>query len=245
MNRIITLLTGLLWLGALSSPAQSVSSLRNSGKRKMLAKQYPAAIADFTAALQQAPDDLQLLAYRAEALHGAGQPAQAVRDMDRYVELAPYNLEARSFRGGLNMELKAYDKVVADCDAVLKLQPNSYPHLANRGVARAYLQDSLGAFADLDRALKLAPAASDVRLNRGWAHYLFRHYRAAWNDLTTHLERNPKDALAYYDRAQVALALGDKPQARRDAEAALRLEPANPEVAALLASLRGEPTTTP
>ncbi|MGC3968313.1 MAG: tetratricopeptide repeat protein [Pirellulales bacterium] len=99
-------------LEALTLRAEQFTQLGNAG----------AASKDYSAALQQLPDDVKLLMARSTALAEAGDVRAALADLDRVLELEPKNAAAFLERSRLHAERGAFTEAQADRDQALNIE---------------------------------------------------------------------------------------------------------------------------
>lgn len=90
------------------------------GLAEFYRKNVNAAIADFSRAINIAPDNAFAFRQRAIAFHGAGEYQRALRDYSRAIRLAPSVGKAYFNRGLLYQQLGQKRKAVADFRAALK-----------------------------------------------------------------------------------------------------------------------------
>ena len=106
-------------------------------------------------------------------------------------------------------------------DRFLEQAPEDAAALSNRGNVRLALGDPSGAIADQSASILLAPEESDPHLNRGTAEEALQDWSAAADDYLWILERDPQDASALYNLANVRGSQGDWPWRELYCQAAL------------------------
>lgn len=104
------------------------------------------------------------------------------------------------------------------------LQPTDY---YNSGRDKLIAGDVNGAIADLTAAIE-SDAGTDAYILRGEAYMQISDYRSALNDFNSAIERDPVNAVAYYDRALLNTRIEDYASALNDINNALAAETANP-----------------
>ncbi len=104
------------------------------------------------------------------------------------------------------------------------LQPADY---YNSGRDKLIAGDVNGAIADLTAAIE-SDAGTDAYILRGEAYMQISDYRSALNDFNSAIERDPVNAVAYYDRALLNTRIEDYASALNDINNALAAETANP-----------------
>ncbi|MFA6246940.1 MAG: tetratricopeptide repeat protein, partial [Mucilaginibacter sp.] len=123
--------------------AQTAENFMQSGNAKAGAKNYNAAIADFTKAIQLEPKNGRAYFYRANAYNDQKEYMMAVQDYDRAIELDPKNPFAYFYRGNANNAQQKYADAITDITKAIALAPNAdmYHYRAN---AKAGLGDHAG-----------------------------------------------------------------------------------------------------
>lgn len=137
------------------------------GRASLVLFDFGEAIEDFTQVLKAQPDNLIILAARAEALNEHGSHAGAAEDWSRIVTLKPGDMAARLKLGFSHYTAGAYDKAAEAYEGAVKLDGNN-PE-AHIGVAKAYdkLSQREKADASLDSALKINPENSSAHFTQG------------------------------------------------------------------------------
>lgn len=137
------------------------------GRASLILFDFGEAVQDFTEVLKAEPDNLPILAGRAEALNEHGSHAGAAEDWSRIVTLKPGDMAARLKLGFSHYTAGAYDKAAEAYEGAVKLDGNN-PE-AHIGVAKAYekLNQPEKADASLAAALKINPANASAHFAQG------------------------------------------------------------------------------
>ena len=98
-----------------------------------------------------------------------------------------------------------------------------------RGQARFQLRDYLGAVDDYTHVLEIEPGA-DIYTHRGWAYYFADALKPALRDFDEAARRDPNSGDAHVGRGLCRVTLGSYGPAVADADEALNLAPATPEM---------------
>ena len=101
------------------------------------------AVAEFTKAIELAPDEPDLWALRATARYRLGQHGQALADVSKALDLAPRNARWWNQRAEIYLKLNHLDKAAADISKMVQLDPQHAPaiylqtclHLARNDMA--------------------------------------------------------------------------------------------------------------
>jgi tetratricopeptide (TPR) repeat protein len=157
------------------------------------------------------------------------RPAEAVKHFRRAGELAP---RAWLPRFSLALALAADDRpreAIATYREVLAIDERIAEAHNNLAWLLADLDlDPILAEVHARRAAELAPRSPDVLGTLGWAQYKNRLFDEAAATLAEASRRRPDDPMKHWMLAEVELARGRPGEARREAEAALALDPAFP-----------------
>ncbi len=187
------------------------------------------ALADYETALRAEPQN-------AEAMAGRGQMRELASDLDRairdYSEVirsnpnraAPYLQRAWAWR-----RQNQPDKALADLTTAIWLEPRFADAYRLRGLIWYQKGNYPRAAADLDFAWHIDPNLDiAAQLQRGAALARAERIDEALAAYDTVIRREPRNAAAYAERAQVrAAATRDTARALADYETAIRLDPAN------------------
>lgn len=163
--------------------------------------QMPAAITDFTAALDVTPDATDALYARGSAHAQLQRHDLAVADFTQLLQLAPGDADSL-YRRAWSLTMLGRDKeAVADLGGVIKQAPDDIDAIMDRGGLNIRLGDFAAAIADFDAVLKLEPKAAAAFYNRGRAYALQDDFAAAAKDFAAARENradNPYAALRGY-----------------------------------------------
>lgn len=124
---------------------------------------YSAAIADYTAAIQNDPTNH--LAYHSRGLVRGIQKDNlgALQDLDEAIRIRP-TFSSHYVRGLLNLRLRRYDEASADANAAIAMRPKRYHGYYLRGLARHFQGQRQLAAADYRHVLKINPTHKGARL---------------------------------------------------------------------------------
>lgn len=140
------------------------------------------AIADFSHALELAPETAASYAGRGLARLTAGDQAGALLDYDAAVRLAPKQVAYRITRGHIRLASGNADGAIADLNDAISLDPKSAVALNNRGLAWRRKGDLAKAEADYTAAIQLNPIYAQAYANRGYLHEAMgRKADAVWD----------------------------------------------------------------
>jgi serine/threonine protein kinase/Tfp pilus assembly protein PilF len=158
-----------------------------------------------------------------------GEYARAVQAFDAALRLQPDLAEVERMRIETMVKLDDWKEVAAACDRYLaRHDPVSDVHLA-RAQARTHLHDAAGAVEDFSWLLARKPDWS-LHAHRGWAYLHCEAWQLALRDFERAVALNPRSGAAHHSRGIALVKLGRYRQGIADAETALRLGPAVPEL---------------
>lgn len=137
------------------------------GRASLILFDFGEAVQDFTEVLKAEPENIAILAGRAEALNEHGSHAAAAEDWARIVALKPGDVAARLKLGKSHYTAGAFDKAAAAYEGAAQLDGNN-PE-AHIGSAKAYekLDKREMADASLAAALKINPSNASAFFVQG------------------------------------------------------------------------------
>lgn len=162
-------------------------------------------------AIEQWPEDVEILVLRARSYHRLGQWDAAIADWSRALELKPEASELRTQRAHAYQDSKQWDLALADWTQLAESRENPW-YLRMQGMCL----DELGRWEEAltvhNRAVELETVSPWAMLHFRGLHYARRgEWRKATEDLSQALENLPKntDWSIAQDLALAALMAGD------------------------------------
>ncbi len=172
--------------------------------------EFAGTLADFTRAIELAPDLASAWAGRAKARVDMSDFAGARSDADRAIALGAadatvYRVRAAALAG-------SGDRAGAERDytQAIAIAPADRDALFGRGRSRDAAGDHAGAIADFTTVLGLKPDDSEARYCRGEARQKAGDLAAAISDFTTMIAKDRSSTLAYDHLAELKAATGDR-----------------------------------
>ncbi len=136
----------------------------------MTVRNYPSAIADFTRAIELAPDFTMAYFMRAIAReYNSSAPADDVEPQVAQGMPSPSGRPSSS--DALRIARMNGAEAMADIDQVIKLSPEMPIAYYNKGVMFIERQDYTSALTALNKAIELNPAFGEAYYNRGYVYF--------------------------------------------------------------------------
>jgi len=164
--------------------------------RNITSHDWDEAVAQFDLALDNDPNYVQALLYRAWALVALGEGDKAVQDLQTAIDLDPNNAElyaALSSAQGINED---YDEAIKMAQTALLLDPDNADAHNAAGLAYYYLGESGLATEHFTKAIKADPNKHQSYTNLGNTFFQLGSWHRARLQYEEALERIPKPALA-------------------------------------------------
>lgn len=220
-----------------------------SGKTKLLSGDIDAAVADLTAAVEAADDNIDALVLRGEAYMQAGNYAAAMDDFNAALEKDSQNSIAYYDRALVNTRMENYTAALNDINSALAARtarPNNVLQMrdlyARRGQLNLWLKNWEGAIADYTNSLALPDGvvSPNVYAERAEALTALGSYAAAINDYSSAVrviseqiqgatsaderESLSSRAMSYFEKsAALNLKIGNMDAARSDLESSMTI----------------------
>lgn len=200
-------------------------------------KQYDAAVAEFSAAIQADPKNGRWYANRGAALRAAGMAIagtdqgnsqaklqQALADCAKAIELTPNDYFGYMERSQVELSLYQYDAALADANKTIELKADEPTGYKFRGFAYIGLTQWDKAIADFSSAIEKKPDDMQNYDKRAQSYRGLKQYDQAIADYTTVLTQNPNDAETLIKRGFTYASKQDYEKAIPDYEAALKIK---------------------
>jgi predicted aspartyl protease/regulator of sirC expression with transglutaminase-like and TPR domain len=188
---------------------------------------YPAALADFTRAVELEPGNPQHYLDRAIVRLRTGGLTLGLADLNESLRLKPDNAAALATRAELYLSLKDEGRARADFEAAARLEPDTWLRWGAAYQRQERYDDAIAAYSEW---LSKNPKSEriDVALNgRCWARaILSKDLEMALADCNAALKARPGVSSYLDSRGLVRLRMGRTAEAIADYDAALRAQPA-------------------
>jgi tetratricopeptide (TPR) repeat protein len=231
--------------GLFTSSIRLIAADTGSAGRKLLILVFILFASSVASARTQA-QELGERKQHAQASLAAGQFTEAIAEYQEWLELQPKSVVAalglaQSYRGVHN-----YDEARRVLGQAIRENPGNAEPLASLGDLEIELQSYYEAIHHLSAALSLRPDDLEARNRLALAYKAKGDTADALAQIAKVLARDPKNALAYYTRAQIESDQNHDAQALLDAEKVVALQPKNALGSILMAKilLRDRPGAT-
>lgn len=225
------------------------SDYYESGKTKLLSGDIDAAVADLTAAVESADDNVDALILRGEAYMQSGNYTAAIDDFNEALDKDALNSIAYYDRALANTRIENYTAALNDINSALAARterPNNVLQMrdlyARRGQLNLWLKNWEGAIADYTNSLALPDGivSPNVYAERAEAFTATGNYAAAINDYSSAVrviseqiqgatsaeerESLSSNAMNYFEKsAALNLQIGNMDAARVDLESSMTI----------------------
>jgi len=195
--------------------------------------QYDRAEADYDAALQIEPVQLDFYSKRAFYFLRRGRTDEALADFRKGAELDPKDSGNPYGEGKVYGQLGQHEKAVERYTEAIRLNSTVTTYYRERGSAYNYLGRYTEALADYDKAISIGFSFSSLfpreeamsNLGRGYALLQLEKYRRAIDDFDVVLQVVPRSSTALAWRGAARQGLGQRDKAVADYKSALAIDP--------------------
>jgi tetratricopeptide (TPR) repeat protein len=195
MNRVIPhLIFGVACSGCVTCWAQTNAEFFfNAGRSSFDARNYAAAITNFTKAVELNPQFADAYCCRGMSRWWLHDYSGAVIDYDKAIILNPKCGGYYCNRGQAKFTLKQVSGALADYNKSIELDPRNAEAYFNRGTLKMLATNYTEAVPDFTKAIELHndPHEEDIWLWRGEAKFQLKDYAGAIADYSKSLELNP------------------------------------------------------
>jgi tetratricopeptide (TPR) repeat protein len=225
-------LVGLAAVFGLKVP-QRLAAQRHMTQAEAIAAENPeGAIAAYSQALEQVPQQPEALAARSQLYFEQGDVQAALADISEAIDQAPDNPDYNYSRGNFRFTLGDIQGAINDYTQAIELKPTFTKAYVNRGSARADWGDDRGAVDDYSQAIELATdtdTEAAAYLNRCLSYSNLDEQELALSDCSAAINQRPSHALAYQNRGLVRRRLGDLQGSLQDYNIAIQIDPNSPD----------------
>ena len=130
-----------------------------AGQAWLLAGKPDRALAAQSLAIDQDPENIEMLLDRSLTHAETGNYEEAVIDLNRAASLAPDRADILVFRASAYRHLKSFERAMADAEQALRLQPSHPEGLLERGNLHRIVGNSAAAQRDWQDVIRVAPGS--------------------------------------------------------------------------------------
>jgi tetratricopeptide (TPR) repeat protein len=198
--------------------------------------EYKASIERYTKAIQFSKYDYFAYVGRGRAYLGLGDHDAALKDFNRAMEIQPKGDAAYHERGLLYYERSNMERAISDLTRAIELDPFNSRAYCDRARSR-WNGDKDLVIPDLTKAIELSPddylfvgARGAALLKGGMKQQAILDLNRAFEMITSEIdkgEKTPCEGEAYIKRGYIAVSLQRLPDAIKDFDTAIRLNPAD------------------
>ena len=206
----------------------TLESYYQRGNAQLDLGNYEAAVDDYSAVLQQDPNNVAAYFNRGLAYLQLSQFMKAVDDYTKVISINPNDVDAYYQRGLAYQQFNKHTEAIADYTQAIQLNPEDVTALMNRGLSFSAAGDKQTAIDDFTQAIRIDPNNSQAYYSRGRARFFLADYEGAMNDYTEAIRISPDDADTYVNRCGAYLNLAEYDLAIADCSQAIELNPDDP-----------------
>jgi tetratricopeptide (TPR) repeat protein len=166
---------------------------------------------------------------RAQALLRQGKVGLAVEQLEMARRLEPGDRWTNFLLGECAFKEKRFEQAVAAFSVCIGADSANPVYWFNRALAQGGAGQPMNALADLDQALRLDQHFAQALLERAVLRIRLRRFDGAMRDLQEARKAGSPAGSVCYQLALLALAQGNKAEARRQVQQALVAEPGHAE----------------
>jgi protein O-mannosyl-transferase len=178
----------------------------------------------YSRVIYQFPSDDEAYVNRGNIYLARGNDSLAMADYNRAITInpKPKSAEAYSNRGSLFSRINKYDNAMADFDKAITIDPKLADIYLNRAITYGALGQLGQALKDWDTYITLKPRHFAAYNDRAIVKQGLKMHHEAIQDLDIAIKEKPEEGIYYLNRSISYFNLGDKNNARIDAQNAIK-----------------------
>ena len=178
----------------------------------------------WTDVLQQYPNSYRAYMCRGSYYVENGKYDLALADLNRSLEINPTYQNSLELRGVTHNYLKQYALALVDLEKCKEIDPKNADLCVHISISMDALDRPTEALSYLNQAIDIDPNNTKALSNRGALYFnKLKDYQRALGDFNRAIEVDANFGMAYFNRANCYLVLGDKVKAKENANKALQL----------------------
>ena len=206
-----------LWQDVSKKSPRKIEAYFNLGTAYLHENNLDLALANFNRALALDANLEKVYENRGIVYAKMGRDDLALADFNRALEINPHYVSAYHNRGMLYTRQDHIDLALVDFNRVVELNPYDGQNFFNRANLYVMTKQYDSALSDYTHALKLNPDDVDSYNNRGGVYFHKKMWKEALGDFNKAIALNPQYGQGYYNRSLVFEAMGQSPDALKDA----------------------------
>jgi len=199
--------------------------MRATGDKLMLSELQAKAFAYFNRAVELDPQNAPAYNDRGEARTFIGQDASALADYDKAIKLKPDLAKAYVNRALYYENLKQYPKAILDFSKAIELNTKDTETMGSKAKLLAEMGKQKEAIDTYSKLIAVDSALYWPYIQRAQSYKAAKNYKAGIDDITTIINRAPKDPEYYQTRAEIYEKSGDMQNALNDWNKVIELNP--------------------
>ncbi|MCU0707007.1 MAG: tetratricopeptide repeat protein [Pirellula sp.] len=199
---------------------------------------YALAMEDCEYSLKHEPNNALAHGIRGRILQCEGQFDEAIVACSRAIDLGHESPAVFLSRAIAYAATDQPTLAISDCDAALALEPENAWAIQLHGRLRLQMGDLDSAMKAFEQARDLIPDWAEPREHLSLVHRMKENPQASVEELTSLIERQPKQASHYVHRAFAYTQLQEYQKAASDYDRAIELEPENEQLYYLRGTFR-------
>ena len=208
--------------------AETKKTFFESGKEKILKKNYSDALNDFNKSIKLNPTNWSAFHNRGLSKEYLKDFKGAISDYTKAIELNPNPWETSYFRRAYtHAKIKNFSEAIIDYSQALEINPKNEDALFYRAFTKALIGDNQGAINDYSKLIAIAPNDFVALTNRGLSKAALEDNKGAISDYSKALDIDNKYENAYFHRGYANYEIEKFYEAIIDYSQALEINPKN------------------
>lgn len=191
------------------------------GDKYLQKREYAPAINNYNQALQYKPENADIYYKLGISYYQLGDYQRAITNYNQVITININHGKAYNQRGLAHYQLGNYQTAIEDYSQAIRINPDIAVNYKNRADTRSRIGDHQGAIEDYTQAIKINPHYAITHKNKELARYLTDEQQK----LIPASQIAPDDAIAYKNRGNTRLELGDYEAAIADYNQAIQINP--------------------
>ena len=197
------------WVSLVDDFTQAGNYYLRIGEDKFFLKDYEGAIAAYNTALEQNPDNPDILIKRGEAKAKLKNYQGALEDIGKALAINFRQPVAYKKRGDVKFQMGDLEDALSDYDEAIRLNPQYWEAYDRRGNIKLQKGNASAALEDVNSAISIKSDDATLYSNRALVKSVLKDYQGALKDCNTAIDLDPDYGRYYKTRGDIRLALRD------------------------------------